>query len=621
MISVDNLQVLKRSHPGLINELSNIPENPNLRIDLSHSKNGLEIIDIEINGKKSAIHSKYDPLREAQLFVDGFAEQIEHHDHVLFYGVGMGYHIEYFKKKYPTKSVTLCEPIPEILRMVLSTKSIQGVLTSVEAFFLEKDENTSSAFLQSLVLSTHGNILLLVFPSYERLFQERVNSFINLFKKIVVGRRSDLRTKFAFQKRWTINSIQNINKTIETPNILHCFPKNMFKDKPAIIVSAGPSLEEEIENLRTIKENNLAYIFSVGSSINTLVNNGIYPTAACTYDPQHTNQFVFDQIVTKGITEIPLIYGSSVGFETIEEYPGSKFHMITSQDNVASYYLKLKNAESLDRVSDAPSIAVVTLQLLCKLGFNPIILVGQNLAYLGDKSYADGSKRKGIATRVNPQSFDDAMIVEDVYGGKVYTSKSFNSMRESMENYISTYNKIKIINTTKGGAKIAGTEFMELEQVIGTYCKVQMIEENWYHKASSSYDLNYTLTQIDRMEMQTKELTELINKLSDNLDAIRLHSNKNGSTSKLDKLFATFDKLTKKLRRNDFYNIYLFPMNRVQINIFENEVLKIRFENDPLVKARMLVEAFLVVFNGLVDDLKTLLPLVTHMHQELRKKC
>jgi len=38
----------------------------------------------------------------------------------------------------------------------------------------------------------------------------------------------------------------------------------MFKDKPAILVSAGPSLDYEIENLRYIKENGLAYISQSG---------------------------------------------------------------------------------------------------------------------------------------------------------------------------------------------------------------------------------------------------------------------------------------------------------------------------------------------------------------------
>ena len=148
--------------------------------------------------------------------------------------------------------------------------------------------------------------------------------------------------------------------------------KGQFKGKPAMLVAAGPSLNEEIENIRYIKENGLAYIFSVGSAINTLIYHNIYPDAACTYDPTVNNQKVFAKVKEKNIKDIPMIFGSSVGYETLIDYPGKKYHMITSQDTVSNYYLKTEEEDRLDIVLDAPSIAVVTLQLLYVLGFNPV---------------------------------------------------------------------------------------------------------------------------------------------------------------------------------------------------------------------------------------------------------
>lgn len=73
---------------------------------------------------------------------------------------------------------------------------------------------------------------------------------------------------------------------------MHDIDQKAFEGKPAIIVAAGPSLSEEFEHLKFIKENGLAYIFSVGSAINALIEHGIYPDAACTYDPKERNQNV-----------------------------------------------------------------------------------------------------------------------------------------------------------------------------------------------------------------------------------------------------------------------------------------------------------------------------------------
>ena len=78
---------------------------------------------------------------------------------------------------------------------------------------------------------------------------------------------------------------------------MHDLKKEKFK-KTYFISSSGPSLED-IENIRYIKEHGLAYIFSVGSAISVLINNNIYPDAACTYDPTVNNQKVFNIVVSQ----------------------------------------------------------------------------------------------------------------------------------------------------------------------------------------------------------------------------------------------------------------------------------------------------------------------------------
>ena len=83
---------------------------------------------------------------------------------------------------------------------------------------------------------------------------------------------------------------------------------------------------------------------------------------------------------------------------------------------------------------DAPSIAI-TVQLLYKLGFNPIILVGQNLAYADNKHYAEGiSYASGL--RIDPVKTQGLIKTKDVEGKEVYTSLSFDRMRVGLEHHI-----------------------------------------------------------------------------------------------------------------------------------------------------------------------------------------
>ena len=158
----------------------------------------------------------------------------------------------------------------------------------------------------------------------------------------------------------TLNSIRNFKYLLTTPNILR--EKDQFKGIPALIVAAGPSLLDEIENIREIKDKGLAYIFSAGSGLVPLLNNGIYPDAATSYDPNQFNG-VYKQVFEKKITSIPLIFGSTVGI-SLQKYPGPMAHMLNSQDTVAPYYLRLKNGEASQKIYDSTTISVVLVQLL-----------------------------------------------------------------------------------------------------------------------------------------------------------------------------------------------------------------------------------------------------------------
>ena len=134
-------------------------------------------------------------------------------------------------------------------------------------------------------------LIIIPLPGHKTAFPEQYNQFQELFNKLIKDKRNSLRTNYAFQKRWTLNSIKNFKEVLNTPNIL-MEKKGAFTGQPALLVAPGPSLNEEIEKVRYIKDNGLAYIFSVGGSINTLVENNIYPHAACTYDPTENNQKV-----------------------------------------------------------------------------------------------------------------------------------------------------------------------------------------------------------------------------------------------------------------------------------------------------------------------------------------
>lgn len=614
MIRIDNINYLRENHREirelLISLEGTIGSEP---IEIIETKNGLATLQVLIDGRPHLIHSKYDPIKEAERYVEQFAEEAQQYQHVLFYGIGLGYHIEAFLTRYPQISFTLYEPNSSIFYKYVSYKDLKDIpLSRLKGIHIEKDEDEMKQFLHQFSHDINEKVLLVSLPSYEQVFAKQYQAFLRTFKEIIIEKRTGFQTNLAFEHRWTINSMMNFPTTIKTPNILHDIDKRKFKGKPVLLVAAGPSLAEEIENIRHIKEKGLAYIFSVGSAINALIEYGVYPDAACTYDPTQINQIVFQKLVEKEIDSIPLIYGTSVGFETLQNYPGPKIHMVTSQDTVTPYYFDCEKNKELEIVNDAPSIAVVTLQLLYKLGCNPIILVGQNLAYKDNIRYSKGIKYKHISSYLEENEINSALKTESVYGDEIITNHSFNRMRKQIETYLRSFKQVEVYNTTQGGAKIEGTSFVSLRRLIEDKLNAKIVDEKWYHTVDKILPKRNLKALQHSMESYVNEFELIMGNLVKIL--IQIENNLNNKQSMgLERQFNRFDKEFKIYTDNIFYKVYIAPMVRVQYEMSAKGIQGTRFEKDIFKKAKNVVS----IFSKFIFDCKNVFEMIYPLYDRI----
>ncbi len=607
-----NLDILKNSYPETWQKIS--------ELETTLDKNLVRVV----TNKKEApilqvgqvyIHDRKNPCQEAKNFIEQFKNIPEHSD-ILFYGVGLGYHIRAYTEKYPDKSFSIYEPIPEVFYQFLCNTDLkQFPLHLLKNIHLESSQDDPDRFCSHLVKRIKKSILIIDLPAYRSIFPQKHQAFFSQFAIHLDERRVSLSPSMTFQKRWTTNTIKNFTHVLNSPNIL-LEKKTCFVNKAAILVASGPSLEEEIANLKEIRQKGLAYIFSVGTAINALVRRGIYPHAACTYDPSEENQIVCREVQEKGIQSIPLIFGSTVGYETVEKYPGPKMHMLISQDALAAFYLKPQGSDGLDFVTDASSIAVITLQLLYKLGFNPIILVGQNMAYLDGKNYTDGSTYPSHeACQMHLKS---ATLVKDVNGNDVPSSESYIRIRLQIENYLRHYQDVNVINTTKNGAHIEGTKFLPLDEVMRQYLLFPVVEEDCWRLASRDYDLDYLFEQNNSMNIACAQVTQLLEKCKLDLDNIVLLA-PSGDAVNIEESYNRFNLSMENLRKNLFFANLITPMSRVELEFLLLAIPEISQERNPLRKAQMMEEHFRPYLAICEQDIQTVIPLYQDLNQKLHQ--
>lgn len=613
----DNIVYLKKNYIELYDALKRSEKKPSLltTVVLEETKNNKKTLKLIDKDKSIYLHSKYDPIREAELIIDQLEERekIDEDKHIIFYGIGLGYHVMSLLKRYPKIEFSLYEPSIDVLRYYLNEFSLNHLpLKQLITIQSENEDDGLDSFFNSIITMVNKESIICELPPYQKAYAVEYEWFLNKFRNAIKNKRGAIHTNYAFKKRWILNSVINLKEVLNTPNIL-IENNDVFKDKTAVLVSAGPSLDYEIQNLKNIKDNGLAYIFTVGSAINTLIHHEIYPDAMCAYDPTERSQLVFKKVNDMGITSIPMIFGSSVVFETLQNYQGHKYHMITSQDSISNYFLRDSNGLKIDQVTDAPSIAVVTLELLYKLGFKEIILVGQNLAYLDNKDYAEGieyqktidaEKEKGIfyqdIQKVDKEKGTATTI--DVFGNEVATSDGFINIKNAMEIYINNFN-IAVINTTKGGAHIEGTVYMEMDQVLKEKLNVRVIDGDEFHSIISTeiYDLGYLKNQLIKMNNEYQNFQLLLTKIRQQLiktDELILNKNRKQSSW----MYQQVNQSIIELESNDFAKVFALPMNRVEHELLAMNIKRIQREKNELKKNGELIAYVNAFINQLYED-------------------
>ena len=600
----ENIEKLKLKFPGIMWDMLLLQNATEGQVYIEPSQKGADTLKVYINGTDIYMHSKYDPLSEAKRIAESFEPKSEN-QHLLFYGIGLGYVLDIMKKRDPGMVYSIYEPNPLIFLKFLSSRKLSrefvGALKSIYIKGLAHDEELElSIFFQNLGFYVRPITL----PSYERVYAEDYNYFCRKFKDSITDKRFKVGTRHLFEKRWMNNMMQNFPYTIKSENILNLSEK-VFRGKPAVLAASGPSLDEEIENLKKIKREGLAYIFSAGSAVYKLYKHGIIPDAVCAIDGKEINYDLYRVLFEDPQNKTPLIYADMVFSEVVSSYNAGLFSIIMANDTLASYYLKNKSGIKEKTVRVAPSVALVTLQVLHYLQCDPIILVGQNLALKNDYYYAAGidyHKDRKAKERITENDRANSFQVEDVHGNMVYTLKDLDLMRRSMEALIKLDSINNVINTTKGGARISGTKYIPLEDILRERLNVRVVDPDWYKIRSEGYDIGYLGAQHELILEKKSTIQDTIGKIEKEIEKIEkavLNKNEN----KLNKLLSDFSAKIKELTRNEYYKTFIHPMNTLRMEILADNLTQIAREGNVIKKGR---EA-LTIYKDFISESKKLI--------------
>ncbi|KKM12357.1 hypothetical protein SY88_04205 [Clostridiales bacterium PH28_bin88] len=443
------------------------PEGGVKRIFPCETRTGLPNLKLVQGDKHVLLHSNYDPYFEAGRWLESLTEQ-EPGGTLIVFGVGMFYHLEILLNQFPDKLIIGYEPDLEIFLHLLRNRDISRYILQHRLTLLVEHESVKwdRLLLTYLVDHPDAGIGWQAFPVYERVYSTKWRQLGQSMVALLIAFQSNLVTTRYFSNLWLINFFHNLLPAVSSPGAHTLF--NRFKGIPAVIVSAGPSLNKNVHLLRELE--NRALILSAGSAINILEKHGVTPHCIVGIDGAvDDNSKIYERSLSA--EDVFLLYSTTFYHGIVNNFRGPKVVMQLDHYD----YLAWLNGElhrNIGIVRSGPSVSNVAMDLAYKLGCDPIVLLGQDLAYTNYQHYGDGAIFQQTFTEEDKQK-KGAVVRKDIYGNDVLTTKAFLTMKTKFELDLQELKGRFFIDATEGGLKIEGTNLLTFRETIDNYFKME----------------------------------------------------------------------------------------------------------------------------------------------------
>lgn len=232
--------------------------------------------------------------------------------------------------------------------------------------------------------------------------------------------------------------------------------KDCLKNRPILLVSAGPSLNKQLDLLAANQD--LFTVLAVDTVWPILNAKGIQPDFLVALDPVTPASWPVNGI--DGHTQFLVDMGCSPDIV----WSHNRNHLFTSCNPIISSVVVDMGALA-DPLETGGSVATSAFCLARWLGGNPVVLIGQDLALTGGKDHADGYMYAYDESYLKVRTVT-GYDVEGYYGDTVRTERQLLFYKTWFEDQIKALPpEYMVINATEGGARIHGSLQLPFAQV------------------------------------------------------------------------------------------------------------------------------------------------------------
>jgi hypothetical protein len=467
-----NLAALSKVNAALADRLRGV-ESASLQWE--ESKDGQPIASVEHQGRTLTLASRFDPEKEAEKLVNDVDPG--KHACAIVLGFGLGYHVRRLAKEFSDQTlIVVHQPDISLLRSVFEHVNHVDWLSNPNIIIT--DETTDRAALmnhvdQHAATLTQGTVLV-THPASRQLFGEALQQFGKMVTEVVAYCRTSVATALVNASRTITNLINNVPLYAGGATCNELF--GAAKNKPAVCVSAGPSLARNVKLLADPQVRKNVVVITAQTTLKTLLDHGVKPDFVTALDYHEISKRFYDGL--PALPDVTLVAEPKVNAAVAESFPGP----IRMTDSHFLDSLLGKDARTRVSIRDGATVAHLSFYLAQHLGCDPIMFIGQDLGYSDGLYYCPGTAIHNVwASELNPFNSIEMMewqrIVrmrshlqkqEDIHGKTVYSDEQMLTYLKQFERDFATASQT-LIDATEGGLPKAHTTRMKLSDALDKY--------------------------------------------------------------------------------------------------------------------------------------------------------
>lgn len=570
-----------------------------IEIDVERAYDGSPIFRVKKDGVRVYLNGKRDPDAIPRLWADKF-DQLPRTTPIFMFGIGNGSFLkEVDKKARDDVKIYIHEPSLKIFLKCIEEVDLSGIFENRE-IIISLDDNTSYSQIAGIVASCINMANLeftkrYILPGYISLYPNEVKKYLEIIHKPINSEIVNQATTASFSNIVSGSLLYNAlylpdcNTTYQLANVIP-------RDIPAIIVAAGPSLDKNIKDLKRAKGK--AFIIAVDTAMRPLLREGIMPDMFAVVDPAKPIELV----EVPDAENVPLVASIFSSQKILAFHTGKKF-FFNEGVRFINRFFEERNIV-FKELACGGSVATLAFSLAYVVGIDRIILIGQDLAYSGNKDHASGTAPaeesfKNLSDE-EARKKKDFWLHHGFVNGEIDTSgfimvpgnvEEMVPTKTNLKLYLDWYEDhikgckgyrpdLKVINATEGGARIVGTEVMTLKEAIDAYCHKEVDIKSLIDNIPPVFGKEDRAKVVDRLRSIEPEFR----KIADN-------------ALKQIAVYKKIDKMTKTggIPINEYRKLL------VKLEKLSKEMLKLpmyQLVDDSLVDARLILQKELLIEEG-----------------------